>query len=79
MISGGAPLNPEIGGFFLALGVRLLQGYVVLYPNELYLASWRQDCGYHGARVYRTMGVGIAWRRSASGRLGSKRAGALRR
>ncbi len=27
MISGGAPLNPEIGGFFLALGVRLLQGY----------------------------------------------------
>ncbi|HEV8678427.1 MAG TPA: AMP-binding protein, partial [Stellaceae bacterium] len=27
MISGGAPLNPEIGSFFLALGVRLLQGY----------------------------------------------------
>jgi long-chain acyl-CoA synthetase len=27
MVSGGAPLNPEIGGFFLALGVRLLQGY----------------------------------------------------
>ena len=27
MISGGAPLNPEIGGFFLALGVTLLQGY----------------------------------------------------
>src|SRR5439155_15359780 len=27
MISGGAPLNPEIGGFFLALGVELLQGY----------------------------------------------------
>src|SRR6266851_2531679 len=27
MISGGAPLNPEIGGFFLALGVQLLQGY----------------------------------------------------
>jgi long-chain acyl-CoA synthetase len=27
MISGGAPLNPEIGAFFLALGVRLLQGY----------------------------------------------------
>jgi long-chain acyl-CoA synthetase len=27
MISGGAPLNPEIGGFFVALGVRLLQGY----------------------------------------------------
>ncbi len=27
MISGGAPLNPEIGKFFLALGVRLLQGY----------------------------------------------------
>jgi long-chain acyl-CoA synthetase len=27
MISGGAPRNPEIGGFFLALGVRLLQGY----------------------------------------------------
>src|SRR6266702_228959 len=26
MVSGGAPLNPEIGGFFLALGVRLLQG-----------------------------------------------------
>ncbi|MFI4948171.1 MAG: AMP-dependent synthetase/ligase [Alphaproteobacteria bacterium] len=27
MISGGAPLNPEIGSFFLALGVQLLQGY----------------------------------------------------
>jgi long-chain acyl-CoA synthetase len=27
MVSGGAPLSPEIGGFFLALGVRLLQGY----------------------------------------------------
>ena len=27
MVSGGAPLNPEIGSFFLALGVTLLQGY----------------------------------------------------
>ena len=27
MVSGGAPLNAEIGRFFLALGVRLLQGY----------------------------------------------------
>jgi long-chain acyl-CoA synthetase len=27
MISGGAPLNPEIGSFFVALGVTLLQGY----------------------------------------------------
>ena len=27
MVSGGAPLNPEIGSFFLALGVPLLQGY----------------------------------------------------
>jgi long-chain acyl-CoA synthetase len=27
MISGGAPLNPEIGSFFVALGVQLLQGY----------------------------------------------------
>jgi long-chain acyl-CoA synthetase len=27
MVSGGAPLTPEIGRFFLALGVRLLQGY----------------------------------------------------
>jgi long-chain acyl-CoA synthetase len=27
MVSGGAPLNPEIGAFFLDLGVRLLQGY----------------------------------------------------
>jgi long-chain acyl-CoA synthetase len=27
MVSGGAPLNPEIGSFFLALGVLLLQGY----------------------------------------------------
>jgi long-chain acyl-CoA synthetase len=27
MVSGGASLNPEIGGFFVALGVRLLQGY----------------------------------------------------
>jgi long-chain acyl-CoA synthetase len=27
MISGGAPLNPQIGSFFVALGVRLLQGY----------------------------------------------------
>src|SRR5437762_6087090 len=27
IISGGAPLNPEIGSFFVALGVELLQGY----------------------------------------------------
>lgn len=27
MVSGGAPLNPEIGQFFAALGVTLLQGY----------------------------------------------------
>ena len=27
MVSGGAPLNPEIGAFFLALGITLLQGY----------------------------------------------------
>jgi long-chain acyl-CoA synthetase len=27
MVSGGAPLNPEIGSYFLALGVTLLQGY----------------------------------------------------
>jgi long-chain acyl-CoA synthetase len=27
MVSGGAPLNAEIGAFFVALGVRLLQGY----------------------------------------------------
>jgi long-chain acyl-CoA synthetase len=27
MVSGGAPLNPEIGSFFLALGINLLQGY----------------------------------------------------
>ena len=27
MVSGGAPLNPEIASFFLALGVTLLQGY----------------------------------------------------
>ncbi|MBR46516.1 MAG: hypothetical protein CMM31_08575 [Rhodospirillaceae bacterium] len=27
MVSGGAPLNPEVGIFFTALGVRLLQGY----------------------------------------------------
>lgn len=26
-VSGGAALNPEIGSFFLALGVRLVQGY----------------------------------------------------
>jgi long-chain acyl-CoA synthetase len=27
LVSGGAPLNPEIGLFFTALGLRLLQGY----------------------------------------------------
>lgn len=27
MVSGGAPLNPEIGSFFSALGITLLQGY----------------------------------------------------
>jgi len=27
MVSGGAPLNPEIGNFFEAMGITLLQGY----------------------------------------------------
>ena len=27
LVSGGAPLNPEIGTFFTALGLRILQGY----------------------------------------------------
>lgn len=27
LVSGGAPLNPEIGLFFTALGIRILQGY----------------------------------------------------
>jgi len=27
MVSGGAPLNPEIGGFFQSLGLTFLQGY----------------------------------------------------
>jgi long-chain acyl-CoA synthetase len=27
LVSGGAPLNPEVGLFFEALGIRLLQGY----------------------------------------------------
>jgi long-chain acyl-CoA synthetase len=27
MVSGGAPLNPEVGRFFLSLGITLLQGY----------------------------------------------------
>ncbi|MDX1483890.1 MAG: long-chain fatty acid--CoA ligase [Alphaproteobacteria bacterium] len=27
MVSGGAPLNTEVGVFFLALGIRILQGY----------------------------------------------------
>ena len=27
LVSGGAPLNPEVGGFFQALGITLLQGY----------------------------------------------------
>ncbi len=27
MVSGGAPLNPDVGTFFTALGIRLLQGY----------------------------------------------------
>ena len=27
MVSGGAPLNPDVGLFFTALGVRILQGY----------------------------------------------------
>ncbi|MEE8562641.1 MAG: AMP-binding protein, partial [Alphaproteobacteria bacterium] len=27
MVSGGAPLNPEIGMFFLSLGINILQGY----------------------------------------------------
>ena len=49
MISAGAPLNPEIGSFFLALGIRLLQGYAKLRPGWESVAIRR-----HGSRSTRS-------------------------
>ena len=35
LVSGGAPLNHDIGVFFTALGLKLLQGYGQTRPHRV--------------------------------------------
>jgi long-chain acyl-CoA synthetase len=42
-VSGGAALNPEIGSFFMALGVKLLQGYGQTEASPLISANRPQN------------------------------------
>ena len=48
LVSGGAPLNPDIALFFTALGIRILQGYGQTESAPRQRQSAQQGKNSHG-------------------------------